>query len=89
MSAGPDPMAARPEIRLSDDDIEHLFTYHTPRPDQTPRFERLNLATKDYARAIRNNVRPGPDRTVAIRSLQRLRMDCNLAIALELSSVPS
>lgn len=82
-ATSPNPMTARPEIRLSDADIEHIFTYHTPRPDQTPRFENLNAATKDFARAIRDNVRAGPDRTIAIRSLQRLRMDCNLAIALE------
>lgn len=88
-ATGPNPMATRPEVRLSDDDIEHIFNYHAPRPDQTPRFERIGLAVKDFARTIRANVPPGPDRTIAIRSLQRLRMDCNLAIALEPSPFES
>lgn len=77
------PISERPEQTLTDEDIQHLFTYHPPRPDQIGRFEAIKEACVSFAGTIRDNVRPGPDRTLAIRALMRLRMDANLAIALE------
>lgn len=75
-------ISKRPQIDLTEEDIEFLFTYHAPRSDQLPAFEAINLASQQFARAMAANVPPGPDRTVAVRTLQALRMECNLAIAL-------
>jgi len=75
-------ISKRPEIELTPDDIEHLFTYHAPRGDQLPAFEAINLATQNFARTIEANIEKSADRTNAVRALQRLRMECNLAVAL-------
>ena len=76
-------ISKRPIVDLTDEDIEWVFSYHQPHAGSVPKFEAINVAAQQFARTIRDNVAPGPDRTVAVRTLQVLRMECNLAIALE------
>lgn len=63
--------------------IEHWFTYHPAKGDQGARYASVNEAAKNFARVILATCPPGDDRDAALRTLRRLRMDANLAIACE------
>lgn len=64
-------------------DIENWFSYHPPVRDQQARYNRVNTAAKDFCRLILEVAPEGDDRDAALRTLRRLRMDVNLAIACE------
>lgn len=63
--------------------INHWFTYHPPKGDQGDRYASVNEMSKQFARLILDVCPIGDDRDAALRSLRRLRMDVNLAIACE------
>jgi hypothetical protein len=63
--------------------LDKWFSYHPPVRDQAYRYKQVNDASKMFARVIFNMCPPGEDRDVALRTLRRLRMDANLAIACE------
>lgn len=63
--------------------IEHWFTYHPAKGDQSVRYGEVNAASKDMCRLILRVCPPGDDRDTALRTLRRLRMDINLTIACE------
>lgn len=69
----------------TEQDIENWFTYHPARPDQTVRYSQVNEMSKQFARLILEVTIPNADQTAALRTLRRLRMDVNLAIACESS----
>lgn len=75
-------LSLRPEIRLSDADIEHLFGYHAPGEDARRRHAGIDEIVKSTAKAVRTLVPRGPERTIAVRTLIRFRQECNAAIAL-------
>lgn len=68
---------------ITEETIDHWFTYHTPTGDQGARYGRVNNACKEFAMMILEVTKSGEDRDAALRSLRRLRMDVNLAIACE------
>lgn len=62
-------------------DIENLFTYHPPKPDQIPRFEQIREAGKDFATLL-NDCAPGsPERSTALAKIREAVMWANAAIA--------
>lgn len=63
--------------------IEHWFTYHPAKGDQGVRYGRVNDAAKAFCKLILEVAPEGDDRDMALRTLRRLRMDVNLAIACE------
>jgi len=64
-------------------DVEEYFTYHTPTPDQIPRYEKVRAAAKQFAQTILENTPGGADQTAAIRQLRLTVMAVNQSIALE------
>jgi hypothetical protein len=68
---------------ITKQDVDNWFTYHAPVRDQQSRYSRVNTAAKDFCNLILEIVQEGDDRDAALRSLRRLRMDVNLAIACE------
>jgi hypothetical protein len=69
--------------RVTEDNLEEVFTYHTPTDDQVRRFAEVREAGIAFARAILRNVPDCADRSVAIRDVRSARMNANAAIALE------
>lgn len=64
-------------------DLDHLFTYHAPTPDQVARYDRLRDAAKAFAAVVVDTTPVGPDQTAAIRKVREAVMTANAAIALE------
>lgn len=68
---------------FTDEEIEFLFTYHPPTPEQARRYEVVNQAFQRCAKDIVDLMPDGPGKTVAMRKLGEARMSVNMAIALE------
>lgn len=64
-------------------DLDQFFTYHPPRADQLPRYERLRAAAREFAQVIVDCAPQGPDTTVAVRKVREAVMTANQAIAME------
>ena len=63
-------------------DVDHLFTYHPPTPDQIPKFEAITEAARNLAQVVADNC-PNTDRTErAIDKIVEARMAANASIAL-------
>lgn len=75
------PPAPAAPLGPQPDDVENLFSYHPPRPDQIPRYEHLRDLGKDFAQAIFDLVPPGPERSTAIAKLREAGMWANAGIA--------
>lgn len=71
-----------PSNRTTLEDLDELFTYHAPTPDQIPRYEAINEAAKLFAKVIFTNAPECADRTSALRKLRDARMWANAAVAL-------
>lgn len=68
---------------LTTDDIEQLFTYHSPKGDQPARYQRIRDAAKSLALVIVSSTPPSADQSAAIRLLRECVMTANASIALE------
>lgn len=63
-------------------DLDHIFTYHPPFPDQLPKYNALREAAKAFAQAIVDNTPRGADQSAAIRHVREAVMTANASIAL-------
>ena len=63
-------------------DLDHIFMYHAPTPDQLPRYEALRAAAKRFAEAIVEHTPECADQSAAIRHVREAVMTANSAIAL-------
>lgn len=63
-------------------DVEEIFTYHAPWPDQIPKYEAIRAGAKEFARILLENTPESEDQTAAIRKLRESVMTANAAIAL-------
>jgi hypothetical protein len=66
-----------------DIDIDNIFTYHAPTPEQIPKYEAIRNKAKELGHVILDNTPFGADRTAAIRLLREAVMTANAAIALD------
>jgi len=73
--------------KTAEEIIADLFTYHSPNPDTTQRYETVRDAAKHMALVIWKNCPYGADRTAAIRKLRETVMTANAAIALNGASL--
>lgn len=64
-------------------DLDHVFSYHTPGPDEINRYWRLREAAKDFAQAVLNETPPSADQSAAIRHIREALMTANASIALK------
>lgn len=64
-------------------DIDYMFTYHAGDESQLRRYGEMNEMAKQLGKWMIANTEAGENQQAAMRSLQRLRMDVNLTIALE------
>ena len=63
--------------------LRELFTYHTPRPDQLPKYEAIRTAAKYFAEIVLQNTPYSADQQTAIRKIREAVMTANAAIALD------
>lgn len=72
--------AAQPDLRTVDGALSYL-SYHAPNDDTLPRHERVNHSFQTLLRDIWSYLPDGPGKTVAVRAINRARMECNSTIA--------
>ena len=61
-------------------DIEQVFEYQPWNAEQIAKGKKVRDALAAAFKVIVINVPPGPDRTVALRKLREVRMDCNSSL---------
>jgi hypothetical protein len=71
-------------MAITAQDINELFTYHAPKPDQPARYQAIRDAAKALALVIVENTKPSADQSAAIRELRLCVMTANASIALEI-----
>ena len=81
---------SRPTQRLTQEDlmpvndanVNEVFQYHAPRPEQVAHYESLRRAAHDFARAILANTPSCADQQAALRHVREAVMTANAAVAL-------
>jgi len=68
-------------------DLDNIFAYHPPSPEQQQRYGKLRGAAREFAKVILAVTPAGPDQTAAIRKVREAVMTANAAIALEPAAV--
>lgn len=63
-------------------DIDHIFKYHAPTPEQLPKYEAVRAAARAFAEVIVANTPPSADQSAAMRHLREAVMTANASIAL-------
>jgi hypothetical protein len=66
---------------ITDKDLENWFTYHSPTPDQPPKYLEIREAGLAFAKVIIANTPSSPDQSVAIRKIRETVMVANQSIA--------
>jgi hypothetical protein len=64
-------------------DLEHVFNYHPPTPEQRPKYEELRQSAKDFAATIQRLTPNCADQWAALRHVREAVMTANAAIALD------
>jgi hypothetical protein len=64
-------------------DLENLFNYHAPEPDQPAKYEAIRAGAKAFAAIILENTPKSADQTASIRKLREAVMTANACIALK------
>jgi hypothetical protein len=62
--------------------LDHIFKYHAPTPDQLPKYEAIRAAAKAFAQVIVDNTPPCADQSAAVRHVRDAAMTANAAVAL-------
>ncbi len=65
------------------EDVLRTFDYHKPSEEQIKRISDVRLGAKLFVMCIQQNVKGGPDRTVAFRYVHEAMMTANKAIVTE------
>lgn len=68
--------------QITQDSLDHIFTYHAPKGDQAQRYESLRAAARKFAGEVVLLCPDSPERTLALREIQRAVMMANASIAL-------
>ena len=68
---------------MNKSDLDEMFSYHKPEPDQIPKYEAIRAAAKEFAGVLLDNTPQSPDQTVAIRHLRNAVYSANASIALK------
>lgn len=69
-------------LRVPDPQIESMFTYHRPTPEQVAAYGELTEQFKDTAYLIKELCPDSHERSLALTKLQELRMFANASIAI-------
>jgi len=69
------------EMPITQDNLDNWFTYHSPTPEQLPKYLAIREAGKSFAEAIVANTPSSADQTAAIRKVREAVMTANQSIA--------
>jgi hypothetical protein len=74
--------------------VENIFRYHAPRPDQLPRYEAIRAKAREFALLLDANCPDSREKSTAFTHLQNAVMWVNASIAItesaaETSAVPT
>lgn len=61
--------------------LENWFTYHSPTPEQLPKYQAIRDAALKFAEVIVENTPPSADQTAAVRKIREATMTANASIA--------
>jgi hypothetical protein len=68
---------------ISERQLENWFTYHSPTPEQIPKYQAIREAGLALAKVIVENAPDCADTTAAVRKIREACMTANAAIACE------
>jgi hypothetical protein len=68
---------------ISGNQLDNWFTYHSPTPEQLPKYLAIREAGKKFAETIVANAPDSADTTAAVRKVREAVMTANQAIACE------
>lgn len=68
---------------MTPDQIDDLFSYHAPTPDQIPKYEAIRAGAKAFALVLIANTPQSADQTAAIRLLRQCVHTANGSVALK------
>lgn len=71
----------RSNMAITKAQLENWFTYHSPSPEQLPKYKAIREAGLNLAEAIVDNTLPSADQTAAIRLVREAVMTANASIA--------
>lgn len=66
---------------ISQEQLDNWFTYHSPTPDQLPKYLAIREAGKAFAAAIVENAPDCADTTAAVRKVREAVITANQALA--------
>lgn len=67
---------------MTTEQINNIFTYHAPKPDQVKLYEELRTGAKEFAHLINQACPESREKSLAITQLQLCIMCANAAIAI-------
>ncbi|MDF2615461.1 MAG: hypothetical protein K0Q47_116 [Sedimentibacter sp.] len=65
------------------EDLENRFSYHSPKPDQIGKYERIRDMAKEFAYLIRDNCPDSREASLAITKIEESVFWANASIARE------
>jgi len=68
-------------MTITKDNINNWFTYHTPTPEQLPKYQAIRDKAKELAEVIVDNTPSSADQSAAIRLLREAVMTAIASIA--------
>jgi hypothetical protein len=68
-------------MAITEEQLKNWFTYHSPTPDQLPKYLAIRDAGAALAKAIVDNSPSSADQTAAIRKVREAVMTANASIA--------
>lgn len=66
---------------ITQSDLDNWFTYHSPKPEQLPKYQAIRDAARTLAGIIVDNTPASADQTAAIRKIREAVMTANASIA--------
>ncbi len=69
------------EEEMEDQELDNLFSYHSPKGDQVERYANIREAGRLMAQVIVDSTPAGADQTAAVRKIREAVMTANAAIA--------
>ena len=61
--------------------LENWFVYHSPTPEQLPKYQAIREAALAFATVVVENTPPSADQTAAVRKIREATMTANQSIA--------
>jgi len=68
-------------VSITKENLDNWFTYHTPTPDQLPKYEVIRSKARELAQVIIDNTPSSADQSASIRLLREAVMTANASIA--------